>query len=830
MANNYEAIVRAVLDQRRFDSEIDKLQNARYELKNVGVANVDNIASEIQKALNSRKFNIDINPVIGSGGSGAGKNIANAVETAINTGIGRNSVSVNLKDALQFKGVDSKVAGDIVKSISKDVDAATLKLKSFDAKFKETAKNGRQLQSIKFTGIDEDGKTLTILSQIDKKTGEVSATITNVSEKFNIEAQSANRASESFNKLLGIQKEISSIEIKLERSKFDSNSKSASELRDRLANLRQEYTSLYTQLASGLSTDQISQLNVSWEQSANKIRELKLLTQDGIELKISTQKLDADIQSVKTKFATLKANGASIDVNLENQINTLQDLRNQMNGQSGDALKSTFQQYSTLLDIIESKLSIIKNEDKGVVSSLDVDKLRNKMTTWLDKNSRAAKDYGGAINLLVERLKNLDTSSEDAAAELNKINDEFEHFKQSAIAAGKTGKSFGDSLKDIASNVFGVVSVATVFYKAVEVFKDMYQEVYAVDTAMINLKKVTDETDSRYNKFLKNSASSAKELGRSISSLVEQTANWAKLGYSLDESEDLAKLSSIYANVAEVDDETAVSDMVTALRGFSLETTEAQHVVDSLNALSNSFAVTAADLGSGLSKSASAMHSAGTDMNKALAMITGGSEITQSATEFGNFMRVGVMRIRGMKGELEELGEEVDESVDSISKVQTQILNLTKGKVNIFDDKGEFRDYYDIMEDIAGIVDDMTSTDKASLYEILFGKMRGNQGAALIEAFKSGQIQKAYETAINSDGSAIEEQTRWLESLEAKTQQFNAAWQELSLTVLDSDFLKEAVDVGTAFLEVLTRIVDTIGPLGTITTGVGIFEFVKNLD
>ena len=43
-----------------------------------------------------------------------------------------------------------------------------------------------------------------------------------------------------------------------------------------------------------------------------------------------------------------------------------------------------------------------------------------------------------------------------------------------------------------------------------------------------------------------------------------------------------------------------------------------------------------------------------------------------------------------MKGELEDLGEEYD-NIESISKIQTQILNLTSGKVNIFDDNGKFR-------------------------------------------------------------------------------------------------------------------------------------------
>lgn len=211
-------------------------------------------------------------------------------------------------------------------------------------------------------------------------------------------------------------------------------------------------------------------------------------------------------------------------------------------------------------------------------------------------------------------------------------------------------------------------------------------------------------------------------------------------------------------------------------------------------------------------------------------MLTGGAEITQNAGEFGSFLKVASMRIRGMKGELEELGEEVDESVDSISKVQTQILNLTHGKVNIFDDYGEFRDYYDIMKDISEVVDNLTSTERSSLYEVLFGKMRGNQGAALIQAFQSGQIEKAYETATHAAGSAAAEQEKWMEGLEAKIQQFKAAWQELSITFLDSDFLKGLVEFGTSAITVLTKIIDVVGSLNVVLAGVGLYAFIKNFD
>ena len=99
----------------------------------------------------------------------------------------------------------------------------------------------------------------------------------------------------------------------------------------------------------------------------------------------------------------------------------------------------------------------------------------------------------------------------------------------------------------------------------------MISAVKDVDSSMTNLYKVTDETQSRYDQYQKSAAQSATSLGRSMSSYINQTAEWSKLGYSLDDSEKLSKLSSIYANVGEVSDDTAVSDMVTAMKAYNIK-------------------------------------------------------------------------------------------------------------------------------------------------------------------------------------------------------------------------------------------------------------------
>lgn len=496
---------------------------------------------------------------------------------------------------------------------------------------------------------------------------------------------------------------------------------------------------------------------------------------------------------------------------------SLQSTFNSMKGMSGqelvdqaDKLEQEFK--AVKVSVEQAKLSydkLMQPASKEKISStlLKVQKLLSNNT----KVTEAVKnEWQGYVN-------RLSSGSDIAVKEINDINTRLKETESNMRSMGKLGLSWTDKLKQ-AWEKFGGWGFATgTMMTLYNQIRRIPQEVYEIDTAMTNLYKVTDETSSNYNQFLDSASNSAHELGRSISSLVEQTANWAKLGFSLDEAEKLAKISSIYANVGEVDNDTAVSDLVTAMKAFNIEASDSITIVDSLNKLGNEFATDAASLGDGLSKSASALQLAGNDINETLAMLTGGTEITQNASEMGNALKVLSMRIRGMKGELEDLGEEY-ENVETISKIQTQILNQTHGYVNIFDDTGNFKSTYEILKGIAEVWDHISQTDQAALLETIAGKQRGNQIAALIQSFQSGQVEKAFEASKNAAGSAMQEQERWLESLEAKTAQFEAAFQSLSSTVLDSDLLKWFVDFGTNTISTLDTIIDKFGTLNTMTT------------
>ena len=91
------------------------------------------------------------------------------------------------------------------------------------------------------------------------------------------------------------------------------------------------------------------------------------------------------------------------------------------------------------------------------------------------------------------------------------------------------------------------------------------------------------------------------------------------------------------------------------------------------------------------------------------------------------------------------------------------------------------------------------------------------------------QANNILNDSMNSSGSAMREYSLYLESIEGKLQGLKTSFESLSNTVIDSDFIKSIIDGGTSILNLLESIIDTVGTLGTIGLGAGIFAGVKNV-
>lgn len=609
----------------------------------------------------------------------------------------------NIKAEVKELSLDSGATSSLISSIQKTLDSASFKLKVSNVDFSSSGaegaakKAGNKVGEVLTASILKKFNANTLNSKIDQ----VEAKIKSLQKLGNTEVQISGKGGSSKSGVLdSLKSDLSNLkkyrtEIENQVSKLGTDDFSADELSESWKSFEETLSRVNNLLSQGAikgkdfaSTADISKLKSqldSWSGPdslrgkiteisselaelgesvpVEKIEELKNKFSEIVSVGSIQEKLDlggfaTEIAQIESKISSIKDSGkgsnkhgeSTFDEDLNKQLEELKNAKKEIeealssygtDSFSLDNLISAQSKYNNCLSKTNNLAKEANSSVKDFASKADISKFKTQLDSLLNK-SNLSSGLKKELDDLMAKFESFNGSIKtDELEELRKI------LKGIEDQANSTGKSFGEQYNKVFSSVVKVGSITTVLREAWSYVKKMAEEVIEIDKAMVDIKKVTDESDSRYDLFLDSSKASAKELGRSISSYVEQTANWAKLGYSLGEAEDLAKISSVYSNVAEVDDNTAVSDIVTALKAYNIEAKNAVTVTDALNELGNDFATSAGELGQGLSNSASAMENAGTDLYKTLAMLTGGAEITQNAGEFGNFLKTASMRIRG---------------------------------------------------------------------------------------------------------------------------------------------------------------------------------------
>lgn len=397
---------------------------------------------------------------------------------------------------------------------------------------------------------------------------------------------------------------------------------------------------------------------------------------------------------------------------------------------------------------------------------------------------------------------------------------------------GLEGKTVGQVFSDLFGQHFSTAIAMGALHLLQGSLQQIYQNVVDIDTAMTELKKVTNETDSTYQSFLTEAGARAKNIGTDVSSIVNATADYARLGYSLSDATKLADVSAIYYNVGDDLDsfDKATENIVGTMKAFNIQANDAISLVDKLNNVSNNYAVSSGDLGDILQRSASAMEAAGNTLDQTIALGTAMNSVVQNAETTGSTLKVLALRIRGATTELEQMGEETDTVATSTSKLRADIMGLTnvdgKGGFDILTKSGDFKSTYDIIQGIAKVYSKMSDVDQAALLELLAGKNRANGVAALLS--QASQAADVLQTSLNSSGSAMAENERVLDSVEGRLKIFEATFQEISTDLLNSGLVKGVISLGTALLDASDGFIKFSGVVPTATAALSAFLSLSN--
>lgn len=215
--------------------------------------------------------------------------------------------------------------------------------------------------------------------------------------------------------------------------------------------------------------------------------------------------------------------------------------------------------------------------------------------------------------------------------------------QQYTSTAGKTKRmeTFLEATKRKMKELTSYFSGMAIFNRIGQELRRGIQYVREIDLALTELKKVTDETEETYDRFLDTAAKTGARLGATISAVTEATATFAKLGYSMEQATEMAEAAIVYKNVGDniASTEDAADSIISTMKGFGLEATESMKIVDRFNEVGNRFAITSQGIGEALRLSASALSEGGNSLDESIGLITAANEVVNDPSSVGTALK-----------------------------------------------------------------------------------------------------------------------------------------------------------------------------------------------
>lgn len=640
------------LDRNSISQEVQNIQvdtpiQLRVELDPAGVQNVrnqiDNLRQEIQN-LN----NIDVN--IGNGnGSGNGNGNGGGAGGNGNGG-GAGQVDETAEAYRRLMRVLRELA-TLRKQLSTTntlerpdlANSLTAQIQTLEQQYDNMMDSIRRRQ-IQFTA-DQQSQIRTLIDSTNR-------TIERNQSKATDNAVSDNRT-RAYERLLSTLEQIHSLEQNIAKlMNQGGNTNQITELENQLNNLIATYQNLMNIMQTNLTVDQWASIDSEIDNAENKMASLQAKFQDiredlarDINIRLDNGTFDNDISNITSKFEKLQNKSVEMRTAM-GEVNSALS-RMQVSSETGnvDNLINAYEDYVRALRAVKNQLDINSRTEKDAASAQKLADesaaFQSKIDAWLTKNSAAAEKFGSAMLELRAQAESCDKVT------LDHLKAQFNQLDAEAGAAGLKMQTFGDKIKEQFKKYSAYFGVAELFMYAEQGLRSMFEQVKSIDTAMTELKKVTNETDASYNQFLSNAAQRSKEIGTTIDGLVSSTADFARLGYSFKESQGLAEVANIYAVVGDEIDgvEGATQSLVSTLAAFKGEIGDmsndefALSIVDKMNEVANNYAISSGGIGEALQRSASSMAAANNSLDETIAMITAANEVAQNPEKVGNAMK-----------------------------------------------------------------------------------------------------------------------------------------------------------------------------------------------
>lgn len=306
---------------------------------------------------------------------------------------------------------------------------------------------------------------------------------------------------------------------------------------------------LLKDLANELSKKKISLAGLDVSKDGNKIAELKKQIES---LETEYNKM---FQSSKSKLS-------------DNQLASLTQVFSKMDNKISET-------KAKMLDMADTPKKVAK-----AVNQLDVSTFINRIGKTIETNTKLTDEWIQKLQEL--QLKAAKVTNVD---EFSGVKKQYSNFMSEIGKEGLLGKSFKDNFKQSFGRIFQFSGIYAAIQNGIfEIPRQVITAVKDINTAQIELAKVSDASGSQLSSYWDEAANSAKKYGATISDVISSTADWSRLGYNLEQAKQLSDMTTLLQRVGDnMTQETSSQGLISTLRGFELDASSAQKIVDVAN-------------------------------------------------------------------------------------------------------------------------------------------------------------------------------------------------------------------------------------------------------
>lgn len=529
-----------------------------------------------------------------------------------------------ITDIAKNEGISDKEAKKYAKNVSK------IQEKAQDQALKEQEKNNAQFQAKqkalneKAAKIESDIQAKKFASKSSKYQKQFSEYVDNNSKEYNEfgmnvidydkQRKELNRMYGNFQKNRSAENRDLLIEAHAKLEQYDKNTASSLSLLN--ASPNKVLQSDVQKQVDKQHKEQEKQYS-NWFNQALKEQEKKDSYVENVSRNLGNKSYDANLASQQNKLNSYYTgtqeykNASKSFKEYEKNVQDLQKLHTQYqtnpSNANQDAIikqnEKVIQSYEKLnneMKILSTTQSKALNPGEGSIQA-------NKIRIYMENNTKAAKDYGAALEEIAKKSESATTKGE-----LQGANQDFKQMQAEISAKGLTGNSMFSEVKRGFSQISQFVGTYGILQSGMNKAQEMVQNTYDVDSAMTQLQMATGVSNDKAKDLMKTYSNMGHQLKATGTDVAASSTEWMKQGQSVEKSNKLAESSIKLSKVGDLTSENATKYLTSARKGYGITSAEdTLKIVDKMSSVDMASATDVGGLAEGMSEVATNANLAG---------------------------------------------------------------------------------------------------------------------------------------------------------------------------------------------------------------------------